>query len=133
VRSANFNLSLILTAIFSIHPRDKQTVADRLANAAKNLLYGENVKSNGPLVSVDFRRARNKPLIDVKYVSQPVAIAEDSPGQIKITYDTNIRIGGPNGFAVNTNIINGGLLKSSFIIVQFSVFKERQHVARCCD
>jgi hypothetical protein len=39
---------------YSIHPRDKQTVADRLANAAKNLLYGENFRANGPAVSFAF-------------------------------------------------------------------------------
>jgi hypothetical protein len=35
---------------FRNHPRDKQTVADRLANAGKKLLYGSNFRSNGPVV-----------------------------------------------------------------------------------
>jgi hypothetical protein len=31
---------------------------------------------------------------------QPISATEDAPGQITITYDTNIKIGGPVGFAV---------------------------------
>jgi hypothetical protein len=31
---------------------------------------------------------------------QPISATEDAPGLITITYDTNIKIGGPVGFAV---------------------------------
>jgi hypothetical protein len=33
--------------------------------------------------------------------SQPISATEDAPGQITITYDTNIKIGGAVGFAVS--------------------------------
>jgi sialate O-acetylesterase len=33
----------------NVHPPDKQTVADRLALAARNLVYGEHVPDSGPL------------------------------------------------------------------------------------
>jgi hypothetical protein len=40
----------ILNYKLSIHPRDKQTAADRLANSAKKLLYGMDFSSFGPMV-----------------------------------------------------------------------------------
>jgi hypothetical protein len=83
---------------FRNHPRDKQTVADRLANSGKNLLYGSNFRSNGPVV----RKRKINLVAEPKAILnfQPIDIVEDAPGQITITYDTNIRIAGLIGFAV---------------------------------
>lgn len=41
----------------NVHPSDKQTVATRLALAARNLVYGESLESSGPL----FRQANPEP------------------------------------------------------------------------
>ncbi|XP_065346024.1 LOW QUALITY PROTEIN: sialate O-acetylesterase-like [Cloeon dipterum] len=60
-----------------IHPRDKQTIADRLAKAARNLIYGENFHSNGPT---------------------PINSYFASPGIFVITFDRNIKIVGTDGF-----------------------------------
>jgi len=39
---------------FSIHPRDKQTTADRLANSAKRLMYNMlEFSTNGPIVNLE--------------------------------------------------------------------------------
>ena len=34
----------------SIHPRDKATVADRLILGARNIVYGDNVNYQGPIL-----------------------------------------------------------------------------------
>jgi hypothetical protein len=39
---------------FSIHPRDKQTTADRLANSAKSLMYNVDFHTCGPVVSIKY-------------------------------------------------------------------------------
>ncbi|XP_059480899.1 sialate O-acetylesterase-like [Neocloeon triangulifer] len=62
----------------SIHPRDKQTVADRLANAAKKLLYNQNFSLYGPV---------------------PTNLVGDASGTWTIEYDRNIKLVGTLGFA----------------------------------
>ncbi|XP_065346666.1 sialate O-acetylesterase-like [Cloeon dipterum] len=61
-----------------IHPRDKQTVADRLSNSARKLIYAETFSANGPV---------------------PIDSFFESPDRYVIVYDRNIRIAGTEGFA----------------------------------
>ncbi|XP_059471569.1 sialate O-acetylesterase-like [Neocloeon triangulifer] len=65
-----------------IHPRDKQTVADRLSNAARKLIYGEDLQAYGP---------------------RPIDSAVSAPGEITITFDRNIRVSGTTGFATQNS------------------------------
>ncbi|XP_059491027.1 sialate O-acetylesterase-like [Neocloeon triangulifer] len=61
-----------------IHFRDKQTATTRLANAAKNVIYGQT----------NFR----------KYGPVPKSAEFVSPGALAVNYDVDIRIAGLDGF-----------------------------------
>ncbi|MDP9050497.1 MAG: sialate O-acetylesterase [Acidobacteriota bacterium] len=53
-------VSLDVGSANNVHPPDKQTVGDRLAFAARNLVYGENVNYSGPM----YKRATSEILPD---------------------------------------------------------------------
>ncbi|CAB3376685.1 Hypothetical predicted protein [Cloeon dipterum] len=77
-----------------IHFRDKQTACTRLADAAKNLIYGQvNRKKFGPV---------------------PVNIDLSSADSLLITYDTALSIGGPDGFSFE--LADGSWSAASFAL-----------------
>ncbi|XP_065332916.1 sialate O-acetylesterase-like [Cloeon dipterum] len=76
--AASYDLTDHLSPTGSIHPRDKQSVADRLANAARRLIYNENLSLYGPV---------------------PVSVDQLAADSRTITYDRNVKLVGAAGFA----------------------------------